>query len=163
MGVNTKKKHVSKDLIWKIIGISAFIFVTLLFLCDIVYIGNIKKQGIKLNAYVESIDNNGLSSGGESDGGIYADITYVYQGIEYQTRINKGLDTTVSSNKNVIIFVNPKKPEHVVLESAGQISALIMLFFGSCSALLIYDITKYFNKYKRTSYKSKEKYSSFIE
>lgn len=91
------------------------------------------------------------------------DITYVYQGVKYQTRTNKVLDTSISSGKNIVVFVDPDNPEHIVLKSSGQTSALIMIFFGGCSILLVNDIIKHINKYKRKPVDSKRKLSSFIK
>ena len=133
-----------------------------MFFCDILYVGNIKKHGTKLNAYVENVDRNGLS-GDRDDSGVYADITYVYQGVKHQARISKGLGVSTSSGKNIAIFIDPNNPEHIVLESSGQTSALIMIFFGGCSILLVNDIIKHVNKYKRKPVDSKRKLSSFIK
>lgn len=104
---------------WEIAGTIACILITFMFFCDIVYVGNIKKHGTKINAYFENINSDGLS-GSEDDGGIYADIIYMYRGIKYQTRTNKGFDTSISGGKNIVVFIDPDNPEHIVLESSGQ-------------------------------------------
>lgn len=162
MQMNVKKKRISKELMWEIAGTIACILIAFIFFCDMLYVGNIKKHGIKLNAYVENIDMDGLSGSGD-DSGIYADIAYVYQGVKHQARISKGLDASTSSGKNIVVFADPDNPEHIVLESSGQTSALIMIFFGVCSVLLVNDVVKRVNKYKRKPIDSKRKLSSFIK